>query len=91
MGRLAAFTARRPLKRGATLFRKGEAATGMYVVVYGEIKLIATTPVRGARLFGVVGPGRSFGEPVMFLERPTQRPQGRPDAAPQAIRIVVIP
>jgi CRP-like cAMP-binding protein len=26
--------------------------------------------VRGGRLTGVVGPGRSFGEPVMFLERP---------------------
>jgi CRP-like cAMP-binding protein len=43
----------------------------MYVVVYGEVKLIATTPTRGPRLSGIVGPGRSFGEPVMFLERPT--------------------
>ena len=42
----------------------------MYVVVYGEIKLIATTPARGPRLTGIVGPGQSFGEPVMFLERP---------------------
>jgi len=71
LARLAACATRRPLQRGVTLFRKGEAATGMYVVVCGEIKLIATSPVRGARLFGVVGPGRSFGEPVMFLERPT--------------------
>jgi CRP-like cAMP-binding protein len=42
----------------------------MYVVVYGEIRLISRTPARGARLTGVVGPGHSFGEPVMFLERP---------------------
>ena len=42
----------------------------MYVVVYGEIKLIAATPVRGRRLAGIVGPGRELGEPVMFLERP---------------------
>jgi CRP-like cAMP-binding protein len=42
----------------------------MYVVVYGEVKLIATTPARGPRLAGIVGPGQSFGEPVMFLERP---------------------
>ena len=41
----------------------------MYVVVFGEIHLVATTPARGARLTGVVGPGQSFGEPVMFLER----------------------
>jgi CRP-like cAMP-binding protein len=30
----------------------------------------ATTPARGPRLAGIVGPGQSFGEPVMFLERP---------------------
>ena len=70
LGRLAAGAERRELKRGSRLFRKGDPATGMYVVVFGEINLIATTPARGARLTGVVGPGQSFGEPVMFLERP---------------------
>jgi len=70
LARLATATTRRTLKRGETLFRKGDPATGMYLVVYGEIKLIATTPARGPRLSGIVGPGQSFGEPVMFLERP---------------------
>jgi len=70
LDRLAAGAERRELKRGSRLFRKGDPATGMYVVVFGEINLIATTPARGARLTGVVGPGQSFGEPVMFLERP---------------------
>jgi CRP/FNR family transcriptional regulator, dissimilatory nitrate respiration regulator len=70
LARLAAATTRRSLKRGDTLFRKGDAPTGMYIVVYGEIRLISRTPTRGARLTGVVGPGHSFGEPVMFLERP---------------------
>ena len=69
--RLAAGTTRRLLKRGETLFRKGEDATGMYVVAYGEIKLMSSTSARGSRLSGIVGPGQSFGEPVMFLERPT--------------------
>ena len=70
LARLAAATTRRELKRGETLFRKGDPASGMYVVVYGEVKLIATTPARGPRLSGIVGPRRTFGEPVMFLERP---------------------
>lgn len=70
LARLAAATTRHALKRGETLFRKGDAASGMYVVVCGEVKLIATTPARGPRLAGIVGPGQSFGEPVMFLERP---------------------
>lgn len=71
LGRLVAGLTRRSLKRGETLFRKGDAATGMYIVVYGEVQLIASTPARGARLSGIVGPGQSFGEPLMFLERPT--------------------
>lgn len=70
LGRLAAATTRRPLKRGERLFSKGDAVTGMYVVVYGEIRLVARSPARGERLTGVVSAGRSFGEPVMFLERP---------------------
>ncbi|MGE5115828.1 MAG: Crp/Fnr family transcriptional regulator [Betaproteobacteria bacterium] len=70
LARLAEATTRHRLVRGQTLFARGDAATAMYVVVYGEIHLISRTPVRGERLTGVVGPGRSFGEPVMFLERP---------------------
>lgn len=70
LARLAASTTRRPLKRGAISFCEGEAATAMYVGAYGEIKLIATGPVRCARLSGVVGPGRSSGEPAMCRVRP---------------------
>ncbi|MFC5496967.1 Crp/Fnr family transcriptional regulator [Caenimonas terrae] len=68
--RLAQATTRRPLRRGERLFAKGDQPTGMYVVVYGEIRLVARSPARGERLTGVVGAGRSFGEPVMFLEKP---------------------
>ena len=70
LARLAAATTPHRLARGERLFSKGDAATSMYVVVHGEIRLIARSPARGERLTGVVGAGRSFGEPVMFLERP---------------------
>ncbi len=70
LGRVAAATTRRPLKRGERLFTKGDPATGMYVVVYGEIRLVARSAGRAERLTGIVTAGRSFGEPVMFLERP---------------------
>jgi CRP-like cAMP-binding protein len=69
LARLAAATVTRRLARGEYVFRKGDVATAMYVVVHGEIRLVARSPARGERLTGVVGPGRSFGEPVMFLER----------------------
>ncbi len=70
LARLAEGVTRHALRRGEILFHKGDPATGLYVVVHGEIKLVSRTPVRGARLSGIVGPGQSFGEPVMFLERP---------------------
>jgi cAMP-binding proteins - catabolite gene activator and regulatory subunit of cAMP-dependent protein kinases len=70
LDRLAAAALRRPLVRGERLFRRGDPATGMYVVVFGSIKLVAAGGSRRGRLTGIVGPGRSFGEPVMFLERP---------------------
>lgn len=70
LDRLASEALRHRLKRGELLFRRGDPATGIYVVVYGDIKLTSTTPARGSRLTGTVGPGQSFGEPVMFLERP---------------------
>lgn len=70
LARLAAAAKRRPLARAELLFRQGDAPQAMYVVVHGEIHLVARTPSGGERLTGIVGPGRSFGEPVMFLERP---------------------
>ncbi|MBS0318345.1 MAG: Crp/Fnr family transcriptional regulator [Proteobacteria bacterium] len=71
LDRLAAEATRHRLERGDVLFRQGEPALGIYLVVYGRIKLVAATPARGSRLTGWAGPGESFGEPVMFLERPT--------------------
>jgi CRP-like cAMP-binding protein len=68
--RLAAAATRRALQRGERVFRKGDAPTGMYVVVHGEVRLLARTPARGERLTGVARAGASFGEAVMFLERP---------------------
>jgi CRP-like cAMP-binding protein len=70
LSRLAAVTTKRRLGPGENVFRRGDVPTGLYVVVHGEIRLVARTPGRGERLTGVVGAGRSFGEPVMFLDRP---------------------
>lgn len=57
------------LRRGETVFERGANPTGFFAVVFGEIALFGHD-ARGARLTGIVGPGRSFGEPIMFLERP---------------------
>lgn len=70
LARLAAGTERRALERGDAVLRVGEPVTAIHVVVYGEVRLSAPLPGGGARLTGVARPGSSFGEAVMFLERP---------------------
>jgi CRP-like cAMP-binding protein len=67
--RIAARVTKMPVRRGDAVFQRGETPTGFFVVVYGEIALTAHG-VRGPRLTGLAGPGRSFGEPVMFLGKP---------------------
>lgn len=68
--RLAAGTTRRRLRSGETLFSRGEPATGFYAVVHGRIALIASSAQGRERVSAIVEAGRSFGEAIMFLERP---------------------
>ena len=65
LARIAAGTRRRKLERGEILFREGEESNGLFAVAYGKLQLSA----RG-RITDIVGPGKSFGEAVMFLEKP---------------------
>jgi CRP-like cAMP-binding protein len=56
--------------RGETLFHKGDAVEGFYLVVYGQVKLAFTSPQGADKVVEIIGPGMSFGEAVMFLEMP---------------------
>jgi CRP-like cAMP-binding protein len=67
--RIAAHTTKVRLRRGDAVFHRGEKPAGFFIVMFGEIALISQG-VRGPRLSGTIGPGRSFGEPVMFLGKP---------------------
>lgn len=70
LDRLAAGSTLRRLRRGETLFRQGEAASGFHAVVHGRIALAARSPQGRERVTAVIEAGRSFGEAVMFLEKP---------------------
>lgn len=70
LARLAAATTRRELKRGEFLFRQGEQPTGFHAVVHGRIELRARSPHGRERVTDIVGAGRSFGEAIMFLDKP---------------------
>jgi len=58
------------LQKGETLFQKGDQARGFYVVVSGQIKLLFRS-LRGVeKVVEILGPGQSFGEALMFNNRP---------------------
>ncbi len=68
--RLAAHAQRLQLDRGQVLFRIGDAPVGLYPVVYGQVKLSFNSPRGDEKVVEVIGAGQSFGEAVMFLDRP---------------------
>lgn len=68
--RLAVDTRRVYAARGETLFNKGDVAEGFHVVLYGRVKLGFTSPQGAEKVVEILGPGMSFGEAVMFMERP---------------------
>jgi CRP-like cAMP-binding protein len=70
LARLAAGTARRRLRSGETLFRQGEPSTGFHAVVHGRIALVVRAANGRERVSAIIEAGRSFGEAIMFLEKP---------------------
>ena len=56
--------------RGELLFHKGDVANGFYLIVYGQVKLALSSHDGVEKVLQLFGPGQSFGEAVMFLERP---------------------
>jgi CRP-like cAMP-binding protein len=58
------------LQKGAVLFQKGDPVTGFHVVVYGQVKLAFPSPQGAEKVVEIVGAGFSFGEALMFLQRP---------------------
>lgn len=57
------------VSRAHTLFNRGDAARGLYILVIGQLKLGITSPQGGEKIISIVTPGQSFGEAVMFLDR----------------------
>ena len=68
--RIAAGTTELHVPRGEILFNKGDACTGFHLVIYGQVKLSFVTPQGSEKVIEIVGPGFSFGEALMFMERP---------------------
>jgi CRP-like cAMP-binding protein len=60
----------RRLSKGEMLFQKGDMAKGFYMVVFGQMKLAFPSAQGNEKVVEIVGPRQSFGEAVMFMDRP---------------------
>jgi CRP-like cAMP-binding protein len=70
LDRIAAGTAQVRAPAGTILFRRGEPCSGFHVIVYGQVKLAFGAADGAEKVVEILGPGASFGEAVMFLEKP---------------------
>jgi CRP-like cAMP-binding protein len=68
--RIAASTSQVRVPAGSILFRKGDSCAGFHVVVYGQVKLAFGASDGSEKVVEILGPGQSFGEAVMFLDKP---------------------
>jgi len=68
--RIAAGTTELHVARGEVLFNKGEPCSGFHLVIYGQVKLSFVTSQGTEKVVEIVGPGHSFGEALMFMDKP---------------------
>ena len=57
------------IPRGGTRFNRGDKAHGFYLLLEGQIKLGVISPQGDEKVIGLIQPGESFCEAVLFLER----------------------
>jgi len=60
----------RRLGRGDNVFRVGEPCEAFHVTVTGQVKLFAISPAGQEKVIELIGPGNSFAEALMFLDKP---------------------
>src|SRR3989304_6063376 len=68
--RIAEQTKSLHVERGTVLFQRGESSEGFYIVIFGQVKLSFISRAGDEKVVDLLGPGQSFGEAVMFMERP---------------------
>jgi CRP-like cAMP-binding protein len=55
---------------GQVLFDRGQPARHYYIVVEGQVNLVLYSKAGEEKIVGILGPGQSFAEAVMFMEGP---------------------
>src|SRR5690625_1274267 len=67
---IAAATTQVRAGRGDVLFKQGDPCHGFHHVVYGQVKLLLRSSLGGEKVVRLIGPGKSFGEALMFMGKP---------------------
>src|SRR3954453_21785759 len=57
------------LKRGSTLFSKGDAGNSLYAVISGTVKMSVSSPDGRNAILNIIGPGEIFGEMALLTGR----------------------
>jgi CRP-like cAMP-binding protein len=70
LGEIATAVHRHRLRRGEILFQKGDPALGFYYLLEGQVKLALLAADGHEKVIELIQPGMTFGEAVMFIERP---------------------
>jgi CRP-like cAMP-binding protein len=70
LDRIAAGTLTVHAAKGETIVHTGDPCTGFHVVVYGQVKLGFASPQGVEKVVEIVRPGQTFGEALMFLDKP---------------------
>lgn len=70
LSRIAAGTREVRAERGHLIFQRGDPCEGFHIVVFGQVKLTVGSSAGAEKVVDIIGPGASFGEALMFTERP---------------------
>lgn len=70
LDRIAQATHEVRAERGEIIFRRGDPCVGFHIVIYGQVKLAFMSPQGDEKVVEIAGPGHSFGEALMFMEKP---------------------
>lgn len=70
LANIASGTRELTLNRGEVLFHRGDPSDGFFFLIYGQIKLSFISPNGGEKVAELIGPNQTFGEAVMFMDKP---------------------
>lgn len=59
------------VRRGTPIYRRGDLLHGLLAVAFGLVKLSLRPSCSTEKVYRLVGAGQTFGEPPVFLERPS--------------------